>query len=551
MRHGVKKTILLATLLLGGLSGRAAAQSLADLSDASAVRQQPREEVAPATQFASAARPAIRVAAGTSSLAEGLLVGAVQIEGATALPVAAFAPAIQPYLGRQLGRDELRSLAADVAGVARQAGYGLASARVPQQRLANGILRVKVDEGRIDAVEVSGDGASAVQPLLNRLISGRPIKTVELERQLLLAGDVAGVSTRGARIEDRGGVRTLLLQALRRPAAGRITTDNWGSSVVGPVIGTVTYDLNGLVGSRDRLSLGGSLSIQPREYQFASAAYTAPIGSRGTEVSLSGFYGHLRPGAELRNEDLAGRSLDLRAGLSHPLLRARSASLWASVEAAARNSDVDRAGSADRRDRIRSVAATLSGLAQAGGGRLRGRLALIQGMPLLGATQRGSALASRSDAGAGFTKVEFYTSYQRAFGRRFSVVAALTGQVAATPLLSSMEMGLGGRSFLRAYDYRELSGDSGAAASVETRFDLGNIAGVVTRTQLYAYADAGSVHNLRAGRGGGSLASAGGGVRFSLATGLDASVEAGIPLKASPYDASPKPRFSFSLSHPF
>jgi hemolysin activation/secretion protein len=551
MLHGVTRAILLSSLIIGGFGGRAAAQSIADRGDASVVREQVGKEPAAPRELASA-RPVDRTPLGLAADVGGITVGAVRVEGAMALPVSAFAPAIQPYLGRELAKGELRTLAADVAAVARRLGYGLASATVPRQRLANGVLRVRLDEGLIDAVEVSGDGAGAVQPLLNRLIAGRPIKTAELERQLLLAGDAAGVTTQGARIEERLGRRTLFLQALRRPIEGRVTSDNWGSSVVGPVVATVGLDVNGVTGFRDRLSLSTSVTTQAREYQFVSAAYTLPLGSLGTEVTVSGYYGHLRPGAALRDSDLEGDSAELRLGVSHPLLRSRSTSLWANFDAILRNSDVDRAGAADRRDRIRAASAGFSGLAAVGGGRLRARLALVQGFGLLGATGEGTGLASRSDASAIFTKVEAYASFQRSLGGRFSLAAAMTGQVATRPLLSSMEMGLGGRSFLRAFDYREVSGDSGAAAYLESRFDLGKLlGGMVRKTQIYAYADAGRVHNLRGGQGGGTLASAGGGLRLTLFSGTDASIEIGVPLTDSPYNATPKPRFSFSFSRAF
>jgi hemolysin activation/secretion protein len=551
MLHGVIRSLLLTTLLLGGTGGRAAAQSIADRGDASLIREQAGREPAPLREIASV-RPLDPTPRALAANVDGITVGAVHVEGAMAVPASAFAAAIQPYLGRELGEGELRTLASDVAAVARQRGYGLASARVPRQRLTNGVLRVQLDEGMIDAVEVTGDGAGAVQPLLNRLISGRPVKTAELERQLLLAGDAAGVSTQGARIEERLGQRVLLLQALRRRTEGRVSTDNWGSRVVGPVVGTVSFDVNGVTGFRDRLSLSASLTAQAPEYQFASATYTLPIASRGTEVAVSGYYGHLRPGADLRESDLEGDSAELRLGLTHPLLRSRSTSLWASFDAVLRNSDVDRSGLPDRRDRIRAASLGVGGLAAVGGGRLRARITLVQGLPVLGATEEGTALASRADGSAIFTKIEAYAYFQRALGRRFSLAAAMTGQLSARPLLSSMEMGLGGRSFLRAFDYREVSGDSGAAAYVESRFDLGKLfGGIVGKTQIYAYADGGRVRNLRAGRGGGALASAGGGVRLSLFSGTDASFEVGVPLTDSPYNRSPKPRFSFAFSRAF
>jgi hemolysin activation/secretion protein len=112
-------------------------------------------------------------------------------------------------------------------------------------------------------------------------------------------------------------------------------------------------------------------------------------------------------------------------------------------------------------------------------------------------------------------------------------------------------MGLGGRSFLRGYDYREVSGDRGAAASAELRFDLRSLPKSVRRAQLYAYGDAGKVGNLRGGLGGGSLASVGGGARIALRNGLDASLELGVPLKQGPFSPDRDPRLSFTVGYAF
>jgi hemolysin activation/secretion protein len=81
-------------------------------------------------------------------------------------------------------------------------------------------------------------------------------------------------------------------------------------------------------------------------------------------------------------------------------------------------------------------------------------------------------------------------------------------------LLAGEKISLGGRPFLRACDYWEVSGDRGAAASAELRYDLARgLPHPLRRLQLYLYADAGRATNLRGGSGGGSLASAGGGAR--------------------------------------
>ena len=88
----------------------------------------------------------------------------------------------------------------------------------------------------------------------------------------------------------------------------------------------------------------------------------------------------------------------------------------------------------------------------------------------------------------------------------------------------------------------------GIAGSVELRHDLRRPLPAVETAQLYAYADAGAVDNYRLGTGGGSLASAGGGIRLWLKHNLRASAEIGVPLTdGGDPSRDSKPRFSFTF----
>jgi hemolysin activation/secretion protein len=544
---------MLAALLLGFIPSGVMAQSGADRADPSLIRQQMDEQRPAPTPAPAPVRVQAPAQAAPASAAVGtVLVGAVHVEGAVALPADTFSPAIEPFLGRQLSLTDLASLANAVANVARQAGYGLATAQVPQQTVQNGILRVIVDEGGIDAVEPSGSGATAVRPFLQRLVNGRPVRTADLERQLLLAGDVAGVTTDGARVERVGGRNVLRVTARQNRVAVRVGLDNWGSSPIGPVRARVDVDVNGALFSRDQLSLGGLITpAHPREFQFVRGAWSVPVSPDGTQVSVSAYYGHSRPGASLRSRELGGDTVGASASLSHPLLRSRTASLWTHGELWMLDSDLDEQGILTRRDRLRSVTAGLNGLSRLGAGWLVADVSLTHGLTGLGATVRNDPLASRPNAGGAYTKVAFSAQYNVGLGGRFSLALATQGQLASRPLLSAEQYGLGGRTFLRGYDYWEVAGDKGAAASAELRYDLGKIVPQARRVQVYAYADAGSVHNLQGGTGGGTLASAGGGLRLTLKHGADASIELGVPLKDSPYTIHPKPRVSFTLTVPF
>jgi len=497
-------------------------------------------------------RPAIETDAGragtAATAAQDIVAGAIRVSGATRVPASAFAPAIEPFLGRPLDQQNLVALATAVANVARRAGYGLATAWVPAQELAAGVLVVELEEGRIDAVRASGPGAALVEQRLAAVVGGQPVRTEELERQLMIAGDVAGLWVGEARLVRENDRSILTVVTRYDRVQGRAVVDNWGSETIGPVRAYAEIDVNGVALSGDTLSVGiATTPLSPHEFHLVEGRYRLPFGGRGTTVALGGYYGRTDADPDQNTSGFQGDSWQVDAEAMHPLARSRARSLWVGGRLEVRDSALDRRGASVRDDRIASAALFLYGIDRMLGGRLRVRASLVQGLDLLGATGVGDPLASRRDAGGVFTKFEGWADYSRKLGGGFSTALAMRVQAADGTLLSSEEMGLGGPQFLRAFDYREQSGDEGVAALAELRFDLKKISQNVDYVQFYGYADAGRVTNFGPTGRGGSLASAGGGVRLGFFKDWDAGLEIGIPLTDGTDVEDPDPRISFTL----
>jgi hemolysin activation/secretion protein len=541
-----------AALAFGVIASADAYQTAVDQADPSVVREELRQED-PMQPKPSSPVSIDRPQAGSSAISSDILVGAIRIEGASALPPSAFAPVIEQFVGRTLTGRDLASLASEVANVARGAGFGLATAWIPQQRIDNGVLRVMLDEGRIDAVEVAGNGAEAARPYLAMLADGRAVPTAALERQLVLARDVPGIRLGKPRLQRRNGRNVLTVQAVRDRVSGYASLDIWGSSTVGPVRARLSADINGVLAEDDQLTIGGIVTpTQPKEFALARAAYTKVIGTGGTEASVGGYVAYSDPGGVLRNFDIDGTSSEVELGVRHPFIRTRGASLWGSLDFRLRDSSQRRRDIKIRDDRIVTLTPGLTAVHRTKDSRARARLSLVQGLDLLDATREGDPLASRVDGSGVFTKLEFWSQYDQQLGGGVSFMAQAEAQVASRPLLSSEEMGLGGRYFGRAWDYREFSGDKGIAGILELRFDLKALPKPATGAQLFTYLDGGSVGNYENGFGGGSLVSAGGGIRLWLGKTIEASLEAGFPLSdGADARADRKPRISFTLSSRF
>lgn len=541
------------SLLVALASQGALAQTALDRADPHVIEKNlPSAEV---TQHSVApARPGPVSSAVSTSSALTEVVRAIIIEGRDRLSPTVFADPIAAVIGQRLDRKQVAGLAGAIAGLARAQGYPFATAHVPAQTQGDGVLRVTLDLGKIDAVRVIGARSGTADRLLGHaLATGRPVQQKQLERALLLVGDVPGVRVSDSRLVRQDGFGILLVTIETDRASGYVQIDNRGSKEVGPIRSTALATLHSLVNDGDELAvIVAQTPFQPSEFAFVRARYGTIIGNDGLVLSASGSLARTRPGGFLRTLDVRGRSADAAVTLQYPLLRTRARSLLATAELRALGTDQDLAGRRLRHDRLATLTGTLGGNTTMGGGTLRGEVAALAGLPVAGVTHAGSLLGSRFDGDARFIAGTYLIDWTVGLGKPFSIVIASAGQLASRPLLAAMEIGLGGPAFGRGYDYAERTGDHGVMGSLELRADIGRIPGsIVDRGQLYTFVDGGTVGNRKAGVGGGSLASTGVGMRIGTGR-FDWMAEAALPLGPVRFDTGDRrPRVSLRVSRAF
>ena len=516
------------------LSTPAAAQSPLD-------RVQPDGHVpAEAEAPARSAPPTIEVEAQPEENRAGdqkILVGAVTLKGLEVLQPADFAAVITPRLGQLIDDAGLRALAGAIARQAQSRGFPFATAWIEPQHLSSGVLTVRVDEGRVDEVRLDGPDEPAVRAALAPLVTGAPVRLGDVERRLLLAGDIDGIRIRNTRYLREDGRGILVVQLSKDSLAGSIALSNEGTKPLGPAQIRIEADVNGLLSNDDSIILTYTgTPLDPQELNFGYARYAKRVSANGTELTLTGTYSEARPGAYLSDLDLRSRSWYVAAGVLQPLWRRRSASLWFEGELGLRDLHQWEGDALVRADRLAVLRATLYGYADFAGGRLRGSVTVSQGLGILGATQTGDPLASRFDADGTFTTLYAWSDWTRSLGGRFSVRLAAQGQLASQPLLITEETSLGGTAFLRGYDWSERTGDEGIAGTAELRYDWKQPFHLFPSAQFYGFIDGGEVSNLGSDFGSGSLASTGGGVRADLGNSVGASVEVAVPLTGPRYD---------------
>lgn len=480
-------------------------------------------------------------------------VGAIVIDGLVAMRQADFSPVVEPFAGRPLDRTELARLTDAIAARARQEGYVLATAWIPEQTLIGGMLRVRIEEGRIDRVRVEGSDDPVIARQLQRLVTGRPVTLAALQREVLLTDDLPGVWIRSTRFDREGERRILVVDARRDEFGGSVTASTDGTKPLGPIRARIDLDANGLISSRDRVDLSFSATpFDPEELVFVSARYSVVINERGTTVGAFGNYSRTEPGAYLANRELLGDSWQTGIRIRHPLMRSQQRSLWLEASAELQNLSQDSSGTLARHDRIALARLGFYGFGPLAGGNLQGRATVSQGIPTFGATPTGTMLASRIDAQPDFTTLNWWLNWRRGIAPRVSLQLSSIGQLSTTPLLIGESFALGGTQFLRGYDFAQAVGDQGAAGLAELRYDLPKALGAVRNVQLYAFADGGTASNLASGFGSGMLASSGAGFRADITRDLDLDFEIAVPLTEDRYDTGDgTPRINLRVSQSF
>ena len=478
-------------------------------------------------------------AAKVDMIATNVTARSIEVKGSTTLSASDFKGITQPYLSRPLSQEDLRALAGAIAGVARGQGMIFATASIEPQGVRDGSLIVTLDEGRVDAVRSVGTSSVAADRILATLVTHRAMTKRELERALLLVGDLPGVRIKDTRYIRQDGFGILLVTLTSTKVTSYLEFDNRGTREIGPVRGVGLENVRGVLAPEDELGIVAALTpINPSEFAFVSGRYATPVGSNGGAASISAFYGHTRAGGDFSNLALVGNSYGFGVGYSMALERSRTRSIWLDIDLHALSSEQSAGGFRFRDDRLTVLSGTLRSVGNVAGGVLNFSVQTNVGLPVPGATHEGDPQASRSDGDGRYLTADFQADWSRKIGGPFSVALSSYAQLASRPLLATAEISLGGPAFGRAYDYSELTGDQGVLGSAELRVDLPHALGpVVQRVQLYAFGDGGIVTNLRAGLGGGSLASAGAGLRFGHGP-LDAGVEVAIPVSRDRLDTS-------------
>jgi hemolysin activation/secretion protein len=485
-------------------------------------------------------------------------VARARLQGNTALPEARLRAAIEPLQGRAVTLARIEEARLAVLRAYRMAGYPYTAVTARLAPAGDGAaeLLMHVTEGFVRDVRLEGSiGRAAAQVLrfLRPLAGQGPLRADALERALLLASDVPGVSLRGVLrpVPGEAGALDLVALVSHRPVSGSLNVDNRGYRLTGPWQGLLVLGLNALtaLGERTELAL---LEAEGHTQSFGQLSHEAFLGGSGLRLRLYLGTGQARPGSELAAIGYVGGTWAGGLGLSYPAIRSREANLTLGGQFDLFDGATDTAMTRSR-DRVRALRLGAEGAVRdtllpwaAAAASTSGLLRVSQGVAAFGASRDGSGEVARQGSEFGFTKLTGEVTRTQPLLRPLDdvlvgVQATLAGQWTDAVLPASEKFYLGGARLGRGFYSGQVTGDRALAAALELQVSttlglppLGLAPGSGVATQAYLFHDVGQTGENLARDPDRRLSSWGGGVRFLFDDALQLDLEVARRITRSP-----------------
>ena len=403
--------------------------------------------------------------------------------GMTVMTDADLAPLLTSFLGPNRRFQDLLDAAAVVKGELARRGYFLADVVVPEQKISDGVVVLKVLEGRFGNVrlEVDADvtvGRAQLESYLALLVEGALIQTTVVERALFQIHDLRGVVARSSFVPGATpGTADLIVKVSASKAFNaNIDFDANGSVYTGQHRISAGIDGNNLLGQGDLLSVRGTNAIDG-DLRFARVSFLSPIGPWGTK--LGGAYTDLsyRLGTPVFEPLNASGAANVSSIIGiHPFVRSRNTNFLTIVQYDKRKFHDVQETTATISDKTTDVASVIfSGDFRdtyGGGGINVYSLAWTHGELKFGSQAQTAADAVGRKTGGQYEKVNFSTSRLQAVSERVALYGSYSEQFGNKNYDASEKISLGGPNAVRAYPQGEGAGDRGYFATMEVRYRL-------------------------------------------------------------------------------
>jgi hemolysin activation/secretion protein len=488
----------------------------------------------------------------------------LEVEGNTVLSTLEIEKAVYPFLGPDKTIKDVEAARTALEKLYHQRGYLTVLVDIPEQQVKEGVVRLRVTEGRVEQLRIVGNryfSRGYIRAKVPALGAGIVPNFPEVQKQLsqlartpdrqvtpiLRAGETPGTVEVDLKVDDR------------LPLHGGVELNNRQSPDTEPLRAQAFLRYDNLWQREHSIALQYLTSPQDTtQVRALSGTYVMPLPDSNNVLALYGVRSRSNVAAigdltVLGNGDIVG----LRAILPLKSLAAYYHSLTLGIDYKDFEQAVGFPGAAPTNTPITYVPVSLQY-----SGTYTGMRGTTQMVATASAAPRGmfgnddeDFEQNRFKARASWFILRGELSREQVLGRHLTLYGKLGGQLASQPLIQQEQYVAGGVDSVRGFLEAEAAGDDAWFGRLELR-SPGVVQGtpLIADLTLFGFVDGTSLHLQEPLPGQIShfnLYSAGVGLRAKSPQRLDASLDLAVPFENTQFTRSGEARVLFKVAYEF
>ena len=423
----------------------------------------------------------------------------IETTGNTVFSAQQLAPVIAPYLDRKLSFEDLEELRQALTLLYVRHGYVNSGAVIPDQEVRDGVVTMRIVEGRLKRIEVEGNRWLRAGWVKDRLAAAStgPLNVEDLQRALQLLQQNPRIARINAELRPglRRGEAVLAVRIEEAvPYRLRLEFNNYESPAIGSEHGVITAAHDDVLGFGDgltfRYGITGGLDDYDVDYRIPVSARDTTIGflmRRSDSLIIESPFDQLdirsdteTYGVSVRQPFLRTLGRELALALSFEHRRSKTYLLGQPFTFAL--------GAHDGESVVNVLRFSQEWTNRSPRRVIAARSQLSFGLDVLGATDNPDSIPD----GSFFAWLLQAQWAELLTDWRAQLIGRVDLQLTPDPLLSLEQFAVGGSGTVRGYRENEIVRDNGAIGSLELRLPVLRSAQGVPILQIAPFGDVGS-----------------------------------------------------------
>jgi hemolysin activation/secretion protein len=481
----------------------------------------------------SASGLAVQAADEAGSSGPRFAISRFAVEGNSLLPATEVDGLLAGFAGPERSFGDVRRAVEALQQAYRRRGYSVVLVQLPEQELAQGVVRLQVVEPRIGHVRVEGNQLFATDNIRASLPALREGTTPNL-RDISASLKVANTNpAKQVTLALQGAEQPEVVDAVisvtdSKPWRIGLSADNTGTAETGRTRLGVLYQHANLWDLDHVMTLQYTTSAEkPSKVRVFGAGYHVPLYALGDSMDFFASHSNVDSGmltAGVLDLQVSGKGTVFGGRYNHSLPQwgDLASTLIYGVDWRAYKNDVDLGGfQLGDNVTVHPLSLTYSGQLTLPSAMLGLQLTGLQNFPGGSNGQDADFSRQRAGASASYRVLRYGVGYNQQIEGDWQLRLQFNGQATGAALVPGEQFGAGGAGSVRGFREREVAGDQGQFASAEIQSPnwCPVTAALPVQCRALAFVDAARVSRHQALPGEAqrtSISSAGLGLRFAL-----------------------------------